>query len=73
MHQYVKYNLQDPSSQREACIDVLDWFGWQKYRLIAKALIKGDFSSLDQFRLIVSIGGVQGFPVKAMWERYTKF
>ena len=70
MHHNIKYkDHTSPETQRKACIDVLNWFGSDKYRLIVAA-IKSKTYSERQIQFYVSIGGVSGFPVTAMWERY---
>ena len=70
MHYNIEYEDRDkPEVQRKACADTLNWFGSKRYRILTAAIKSGIYSE-EQIRFYASIGGVQGFPITAMWNRY---
>jgi len=57
---------------RESVLDCLQWLGPERFKTVVY-LIRTDHSlTFAQFQFGMSFGGIQGFPVKCLWERYRK-
>jgi|21_taG_2_1085346.scaffolds.fasta_scaffold18772_5 hypothetical protein len=68
MHHNISYtDLDDKVANRKAVIDVLQWLGPKRFKILAKCVNEMDLSSLD---LSMSLAGISGFPVLAMFRRY---
>jgi hypothetical protein len=64
----MSYEIKYHGDKRKALNDVVRWFGLRKSILIIK-LIKGG-GSFEGIHFAVSFGGVSGYPVRCMIERY---
>jgi len=68
MHYDVKYNID--TDGRKACLDTLQYIGKEKYKMLARAIKYGLDETKTEIALMLT--GVQGFPVKAMQDRYSR-
>lgn len=59
------------SSEREALLDTVRYVGMKTYKAMVKTANYPDIT-LEAFRMACSFAGVQGYPIKVMWERYHK-
>ena len=50
-----------------ALSDIVDWFGWTKFAELSR-LTREEKITFREFQMAVSIGGVEGYPVRAWWE-----
>ena len=66
MHYDVKYNPEKDC--RKACYDVLDFVGPMAYKTLVSA-IKQRYNP-ELIHMMASLAGVEGYPIKAMIERY---
>ncbi len=56
-------------NDRKALLDTLHWFGqFQQFKMLVKA-VKGG-CAFKQLAFWAGFGGVQGYPVNAIWRRY---
>ncbi len=71
MHYDVDYSKLDPVAKHNKAIqDIKDYMGNQRFRHLTKLFRESaDSISPDQFALMTSFAGVQGYPVKA-WYNY---
>ena len=68
MNYDIKYSdLDDKAANRKAIIDVLQWLGPKRFKLLVKCAKELDLLSLD---FSMSLAGISGFPVFAMYRRY---
>ena len=67
---YTGYDHLDGDEKARAGIqDVVDWLGQAKFDEVTDALRREDpRPSLERFRFMASIAGVQGYPVTAWYE-----
>lgn len=68
----IKYDRDNPADWRKACCDLLQWWGRDFYKVVAKQALP-NARDFDNFRSAVALlAGVEGFPVEAFWERYKR-
>ena len=70
MHTEIHYNEKcQECNDRKALIDTLHWFGGYKgFKTLVRFIKSG--CSFEQLAFYAGFGGVQGYPVNAMWRRY---
>jgi len=62
MHYEIKFN-----NDREALLEVLAWLGPQRYKALARA---ARTETVEYIGFLMSLGGIQGFPIYAFHRRY---
>jgi hypothetical protein len=68
MHYGKRYRLDESESYRQGCLDALRFMGPTVYKVLARVIMSG--ANDNQIAFLASLGGVQGFPVSAMIDRY---
>ncbi|RLI66799.1 MAG: hypothetical protein DRO67_00050 [Candidatus Asgardarchaeum californiense] len=57
-------------NDRKALIDMLHWYGrFKQFKLLVKGIKSG--WSFKQLAFYAGFSGVEGYPVHAMWRRYS--
>ena len=70
-HYDIHYSGRDTKKDRDRALsDCMDWFGPKKLKeLIAEFRAEAPSGvSFRQFEMIMAIGGVQGYPVKVLYQ-----
>lgn len=63
-HTTIDYS-KSPAAAFDAIEDIKDWLGAERFSLLTKELAK---YNCQTFANLVSISGIQGYPVKAWYE-----
>ena len=72
MHYDINYSaLPEETKSRKACVDALDYMGPKAYRALSRFMRTGKYTR-EQIHFAASFAGVQGYPIDAMLDRYTK-
>ena len=72
MHHEIRYNVNDPKDRERAINDVREWIGDNAFAEVVAALRNGVFESKEHFvHLMNTLAGVSGYPIEAMWDKYT--
>mgnify|MGYP001581466005 CR=1 FL=1 len=67
MHTTINYN-QSPSPAFDAVQDIIEYLGRERYDKVAPEI--AEIKHCGQFAMACSLGGIQGFPVKAWYEHF---
>ena len=68
-HYTINYEGRTPIDKHNSAIqDIKDWLGEERFDKLVKAIKADPQYSFEQFQLIVSFAGVQGYPVKALYN-----
>lgn len=68
-HYDIDYSGLDPIAKHEKALqDIVDYMGRDKFDRLVESLRKGEQLTLQHFRLVMSFAGVQGYPVKALYN-----
>ena len=69
MHTKIKYPQTDPAEKRAAAIaDIRAWVGDERFEKICEGFKARPRVSPEHFTLLLSIAGIAGYPVRALYE-----
>ena len=60
----------DACNDRKALIDTLHWYGkFKQFKILVRAIKDG--CTFEQLAFWAGFSGVEGYPVNALWRRYS--
>lgn len=68
---YVEYNRKDSSEARRAIVDLIQYIGIKRAKILFRTVRQRQTRSLDAFGFLCGMAGVQGWPVEALWRYLT--